>query len=208
MGVKCLIGFHSWNGCKCSGCGRTRNSEHDWSKNCDRCARCADLRSPSQHLWQGEHCSICQITLPQEVEQVWGDLRDSLPEVPLGADRCKAFLLGSLKGGCSLEVAIEEFAKAFQATPNDFCDLARIADTIWEQIKDSLKGLPLRVSACKEKLIADLRSGMSFQSAAESLVKDIAANPHRYRDSPPCYTPSCFSPRGNVCLSMIAPRRR
>jgi hypothetical protein len=80
-------------------------------------------------------------------------------------------------------------------------------DRIWEQVKGDLRNVPLRESACKAKIIADLKAKMSPQNAAASLVKDINARPSHYLDipdvGPQCFTPSCFS-RGRVCLSMLS----
>ena len=40
MSFKCLIGFHSWDGCKCSKCGKTNQKKHDWSQDCEICSKC------------------------------------------------------------------------------------------------------------------------------------------------------------------------
>lgn len=40
MSIKCTLGFHTWNGCKCSQCGKTRAEQHDWSKNREKCSKC------------------------------------------------------------------------------------------------------------------------------------------------------------------------
>ena len=40
MSFKCKIGFHSWEGCKCSKCGKVRDEQHSWSKSqCSLCGR-------------------------------------------------------------------------------------------------------------------------------------------------------------------------
>lgn len=31
MLLKCKLGFHSWNGCKCTKCGKARDEQHKWS---------------------------------------------------------------------------------------------------------------------------------------------------------------------------------
>jgi uncharacterized protein (TIGR02145 family) len=81
MSLKCKVGIHSWDGCKCSECGKFRDEEHevsadcgvcsrcgqtfsdaahDWSKDCDKCARCGKTRE-NQHSWlrNCEKCSLC-----------------------------------------------------------------------------------------------------------------------------------------------------
>lgn len=40
MSLKCLLGLHSWNGCKCSKCGKTKDGKHLWIDNkCSICDR-------------------------------------------------------------------------------------------------------------------------------------------------------------------------
>jgi len=58
MSFKCKIGMHSWNGCKCSDCERTRDDQHDWSKDCEKCFKCGKTRK-SLHKWDGYKCSQC-----------------------------------------------------------------------------------------------------------------------------------------------------
>ena len=83
MSVKCNIGLHSWEGCKCRDCGKIRDTEHetsadcgicsrcgktlgdeahDWSADCDRCLKCGKTRK-NQHSWlkDCEKCSKCGI---------------------------------------------------------------------------------------------------------------------------------------------------
>jgi len=40
MSFKCKIGFHDWNGCKCSACGKVRKQQHDWSVDFEKCSIC------------------------------------------------------------------------------------------------------------------------------------------------------------------------
>jgi hypothetical protein len=56
MSFMCLLGKHKWDSSKCSACGKTCG--HDWSKNCEKCARCGVERKDS-HNWAGVTCSIC-----------------------------------------------------------------------------------------------------------------------------------------------------
>jgi bilin biosynthesis protein len=57
MSLKCNIGIHTWNGCKCNDCGKTRDDQHDWSKNCEKCSICG--KSGDNHLWNDKDCGIC-----------------------------------------------------------------------------------------------------------------------------------------------------
>jgi len=54
MRLLCLLGYHSWSGCKCTRCGTTREAEHAWvDGKCTKCGAnarlmCGDLDgSPS-----------------------------------------------------------------------------------------------------------------------------------------------------------------
>ena len=60
MAFKCKIGLHSWNGCKCSGCEKTRDEQHDWTKDCEKCSKCGKARE-KQHDWSKdcEKCAKC-----------------------------------------------------------------------------------------------------------------------------------------------------
>jgi HEAT repeat protein len=40
MNSECLPGFHQWEGCKCTQCGKVRDDNHAWSKNTRICAKC------------------------------------------------------------------------------------------------------------------------------------------------------------------------
>jgi hypothetical protein len=58
MAFKCKIGLHSWNGCKCSDCEKTRDEQHDW--NGCKCTKCSKIRD-EQHDFSknSEECSCC-----------------------------------------------------------------------------------------------------------------------------------------------------
>lgn len=56
--VSCRLGFHSWNGCRCSKCDKKRNEFHDWRADCERCASCEQTRQ-NAHTLNGCKCSAC-----------------------------------------------------------------------------------------------------------------------------------------------------
>jgi hypothetical protein len=58
MSFKCNLGFHSWNGCKCKACDKTRDESHDWAADCEKCAKCGKTRSVG-HSWSGCKCTMC-----------------------------------------------------------------------------------------------------------------------------------------------------
>lgn len=63
MSFKCKIGFHTWQGCKCSLCGKIRDKEHSWV-GC-LCSKCGRIRN-QQHMWDGCKCSRCGTTRDEE----------------------------------------------------------------------------------------------------------------------------------------------
>ena len=60
MNIKCTLGFHTWNGCTCTACGKVRDEQHDWTKDCEKCSICGKIRA-DQHDWSKdcEKCSKC-----------------------------------------------------------------------------------------------------------------------------------------------------
>ena len=40
MSIKCKLGFHNWDGCKCTDCEKIRNEQHDCLKDCEKCSKC------------------------------------------------------------------------------------------------------------------------------------------------------------------------
>jgi len=72
MSVKCKFGFHTWDGCKCNECGKIRDEQHDWTKNCERCNKCGKTRTKN-HRWENGKCSICG---EDQIEGTFLDDRD------------------------------------------------------------------------------------------------------------------------------------
>ena len=56
MSLTCKIKIHSWNGCICSKCDKTRDANHSW--NGCICSKCDKTREAS-HCWDGCKCSKC-----------------------------------------------------------------------------------------------------------------------------------------------------
>jgi uncharacterized protein (TIGR02145 family) len=61
MSFKCKVGFHTWDGCKCSACGKIRDTEHDVSADCGKCSRCGQSFDENLHDWSTncDKCAIC-----------------------------------------------------------------------------------------------------------------------------------------------------
>jgi uncharacterized protein (TIGR02145 family) len=61
MSFNCKIGIHSWNGCKCTECGKTRDSEHDVSADCGKCSVCGKTFDEEMHDWSVDcdKCAVC-----------------------------------------------------------------------------------------------------------------------------------------------------
>lgn len=75
MSIKCTFGFHTWNGCicskcgkeqhdlsndceKCAKCGKISNLKHDWSRNCNKCYKCGKTRE-EHHVFINDICKNC-----------------------------------------------------------------------------------------------------------------------------------------------------
>jgi len=58
MSFKCKVGFHTWDGCKCSICGKIRETDHDVSADCNLCSRCGKIFDTDQHDWSDD-CEKC-----------------------------------------------------------------------------------------------------------------------------------------------------
>jgi ankyrin repeat protein len=57
MSIKCMLGMHSWDGCKCTKCDKTRDELHNWNGcKCDICRNTRD----EQHNWINGNCSVCK----------------------------------------------------------------------------------------------------------------------------------------------------
>jgi len=70
MIFKCKIGIHSWKGCKCTECGKTRNEQHEWSNDCEKCSICAITRI-NEHDWSKD-CNKCgKCGKKKEESHVW-----------------------------------------------------------------------------------------------------------------------------------------
>jgi hypothetical protein len=67
MNILCIFGFHKWDGCMCITCSKTRDKAHDWSKDCERCAKCGATRQ-SAHKWNGCMCLECGKTCHDWIE--------------------------------------------------------------------------------------------------------------------------------------------
>lgn len=70
MNFTCLVGLHTWDGCKCKACGTVRAEGHDWSKNCEHCEKCGKRRNDG-HAWNGCKCSKCGTIHYADAWHVW-----------------------------------------------------------------------------------------------------------------------------------------
>lgn len=70
MSLKCVLGFHQWDGCTCTICGKIRNEQHILNEDCEKCSKCGSV-IPNQHNWSTDcqKCSKCGKT--RDVEHHW-----------------------------------------------------------------------------------------------------------------------------------------
>jgi len=59
MSLSCKIGLHSWDGCKCVACGKTRDENHDWSKGCEKCLKCGKINAGHDWIEDSDTCTRC-----------------------------------------------------------------------------------------------------------------------------------------------------
>ncbi len=62
MNIYCKLGLHQWSGCKCTMCGKKRDTEHQW--NGCKCTICGKVRD-TEHQWKGCRCLTCGKTRNQ-----------------------------------------------------------------------------------------------------------------------------------------------
>ena len=70
MSLRCIIGLHHWEGCKCSYCGMQQDKFHNW-KGC-KCTRCGKIKD-EDHLWNGCKCDLCGKT--RDEDHHWSDCK-------------------------------------------------------------------------------------------------------------------------------------
>jgi hypothetical protein len=61
MSIKCIFGIHSWDGCICTDCKKSRDEKHNWTEDCERCSKCGKTMS-NKHSWVGCTCEKCVAT--------------------------------------------------------------------------------------------------------------------------------------------------
>jgi hypothetical protein len=60
MGLSCTFGFHKWEGCKCTQCGKTRDQAHTWkfsqglSVTSCKCSTCGKVRDEGHDFLNGK----------------------------------------------------------------------------------------------------------------------------------------------------------
>ena len=74
MPFMCRLGMHSWSGCKCLSCGKTRDEGHDFHRDCEECSRCGKTRE-NAHDWDngGGHCKCCVCGKVRDKNHNWHD---------------------------------------------------------------------------------------------------------------------------------------
>jgi len=99
MSFKCKIGLHSWNGCKCSECEKTRDEQHDWSKDCEKCSKCGRIRE-NQHKSNGNKCYTCGQERVYSYDYVLNEVKKSMDvqDEIKSAEICVAII--KLEGNC------------------------------------------------------------------------------------------------------------
>jgi hypothetical protein len=111
--------MHTWDGCKCSKCGKARDEGHDWSKDCEKCARCG-LARRGAHAWRGCTCSQCG-----QVSHAWGG--------------CKCTACGKVRdeghawGGCKCTACgkVRDEGHAWEGDTCNVCGRSKSKAQLW-----------------------------------------------------------------------------
>jgi hypothetical protein len=179
----CFLGRHAWEGCKCSKCGATRDEGHDWrGGNCRRC---------------GKTASTDESARAAVADQILLQLVAAMDDAPLNPEPCRQFLMARLVQDRNPQSVVDAFVKALAAEPAKYLDTAilasRNAEKIWEQLVSGLGAQAYRLSstACKAKLLTELKAGHTAQVAVDSLFAAIKQDPQSYVSFPSCYS-SCY----------------
>jgi uncharacterized protein (TIGR02145 family) len=75
MSLRCKLGIHEWDGCVCRRCSGKRDKHHDWSKDCEVCARCGRSRKEI-HRFDYERCTVCGKERDKSMQGSFTDPRD------------------------------------------------------------------------------------------------------------------------------------
>jgi len=62
--VLCFLGKHSWDGCECKHCKKSRHISK--SDDCEKCSKCGAAILEPVHSWHGCKCTICNSTRDQD----------------------------------------------------------------------------------------------------------------------------------------------
>ena len=75
MNWKCLAIGCKWDGCICVRCGRSRDYDHDWNRNCEKCPKCGMSHGNVTHDWLQDcaKCARCGVT--REKSHQWNGCR-------------------------------------------------------------------------------------------------------------------------------------
>ena len=126
--------------------------------------------------------------MTQLVDLLWGEIQNAMPDIPAHKDRCKEFLVQSLKGGASIQSAAKFLVKAFKGDKGILVDqdevCRRLSGALWEQMRKAMPNITFIELACRAKLAEELKSGKSPEHAVKRLVKDIKSNPRGYMIMP------------------------
>lgn len=112
MRIKCIVGFHEWNGCRCVHCGKTRDDGHDW--NGCRCAHCGKTRDDG-HKWvaSSKNCVVCgkearEITIDDKGLFFDAVKRGNVKKVSASLKDNPILIFGWSPSDTPLHVAVEE----------------------------------------------------------------------------------------------------
>lgn len=186
MAFKCKIGLHSWEGCKCSGCGKIRDKQHarnsckcdkcgkvfdfkhDWSNDCEKCSKCGKKREAA-HAWSNncERCSICGKT--RDNQHYWKGCKCSI----CGKFRDEQHDWNSCK--CSICGKTRDERHSWKDCKCSMCGKTRDEQHNWKDCKCSICGKPTDQhhawNGCKCLICGNIRNeGHIFNNKYECIT--------------------------------------
>lgn len=154
MIFECIIGFHTWNGCKCTQCGKISEEDHDWSVDCEKCSICGKTNE-DQHVWDRCKCIKCGKT--NEDQHLWvrckctkcGKTRDEEHDWSMDCETCSNCGKNRIDihkwEGCKCAICNKIRNKEHNWSQNcnkcSKCGESRVLQHDWEGIKCKTCGL-------------------------------------------------------------------
>jgi hypothetical protein len=144
---------HPWKGCKCASCGKVRDAEHRWLK-C-KCEVCGKVRD-TEHEWSGCKCSVCGEIRARDHN--WGDVTCRTCGVELSADELAKRWAEKLQSTKDYR-ALAAYLCAYHCHSDSPLGFKRSA-ALWNAMKGYAQDILLKAGAeAVDAMIAEMEKG-------------------------------------------------